>query len=83
MKKTTFFATLLTAFSLSFTAVAQDDVPFVTKALDDDGVPTFNWEKASAFVPILVSESVSEVLTTTFICGCGIKPMWAVTTMLA
>ena len=64
MRKFTLFATLLTAFTLSFTAVAQDDAPFVTKALDDDGAPTFNWEKASDFVPILVSESVSEVLNT-------------------
>lgn len=63
MKKFTLIATLFTAFSLSFTAVAQEDAPFVTKALDDDGAPTFNWEKASGFVPILVSESVSEVLS--------------------
>lgn len=56
MKKITLFAL---AAALSMSVSAQD---FITKALNDDGEPTFDWSKASGFVPILVSESVSEVL---------------------
>lgn len=56
MRKITLFAL---AAALSMSVSAQD---FITKALNDDGEPTFDWSKASGFVPILVSESVSEVL---------------------
>lgn len=57
MKKITFLAMLLCVFSLSLNA--QD---WMTKALDDEGEPTFNWSKASEFVPILVSETVAEAM---------------------
>ena len=60
MKKITFLAL---AAVLSLGAAAQTE-GFVTKALNDDGEPTFDWSKASAFVPILVSETVSEALNT-------------------
>ena len=60
MKKITFLAL---AAALSLGAAAQTE-GFVTKALDDNGDPTFDWTKASAFVPILVSETVSEALNT-------------------
>ena len=60
MKKFTFL--VLAAF-LSLGAAAQSE-GFITKALDDNGEPTFDWSKTSAFVPILVSETVSEALNT-------------------
>ena len=56
MKKITFIVAMLLC---AMTINAQD---WITKALDDNGEPTFDWSKASGFVPVLVSESVSEVI---------------------
>ena len=56
MKKLFTIAALLFAVS----AVAQDG--FITKALNDNDEPTFNWNKASKFIPIAISESVGEAM---------------------
>ena len=42
--------------------VIPTDSSIITKALDNAGNPTFNWSKASAFVPVIVSESVYEAM---------------------
>ena len=55
MKK---FFTLAALLLVASMANAQ----FVTKALNDNDEPTFNWNKAVKFIPIAISESVGEAM---------------------
>ena len=56
MKKFFTFAAILLA------GVNLANAQFITKALDENDEPTFDWTKTAKFIPIAISESVGEAM---------------------